>query len=191
MSLLLLVEDKDGPQPFKTLVRKMSRDAVTARFMPQGDMLNVDKVFEFIRLHCRSHRNVSKVFICRDSECTPIAETRQRCREAAASLARRLGPRFPPVAYVVVDHSLEGWLGSDAQALRTVLGHDAWIPRRNFEEYCRPADLMNETFTRNDRDGYEKSRDALLLAEACDPRRIAARSRTFSYFRQLVLSANP
>ncbi|MBI4596295.1 MAG: DUF4276 family protein [Candidatus Tectomicrobia bacterium] len=189
MSLLLLVEDKEGRKPFEILARKIRRVAVQARFMPQGDMLNISRVAEFLRLHYRSHRNLSYVLICRDSECTPIAETQNRCRQAEEQLNNRLGNRFPPIRYIVVDHSLEGWLASDKDALRHVLGSNARIPRNfNPEEDCRPAEKLDRIFVDNGKDGYEKSRHALQLALACNPKNIAARSDTFRHFQQSVFS---
>ena len=187
MSLLLVIEDKRGKEPFKILVQKILNIKTDILRMQQGDMFNIRKVAGLIESHCRSHRNISKILVCRDSECTPINKTQRSCRDAEASLNRQLGHRFPAVVYVVVDHSLEGWLASDKQALRQVLGQNANIPTNyNAEDDCRPADKLDDIFVRNGHDGYEKSRHAIRLAEACDPETILNRSDTFRYFQKAI-----
>lgn len=187
MSLLLIIEDKRGKEPFKILAQKILNIKTDILRMQQGDMFNIRKVASLVRSHCSSHRHVAKVIVCRDSECTPISETQSLCRDVENSLNRQLGPRFPSVVYIVVDHSLEGWLASDKQALRQVLGQNANIPTNyNAEDDCRPADKLDDIFTQNGRDGYEKSRHAIQLAQACDPEIISRHSATFRYFQKAI-----
>lgn len=86
--------------------------------------------------------------IFRDSECTDpdywIAKTKKLENEFVK------GGYKPPVRYVIVGHSLEGWLACDGSALQAVLG----APVRpnaalSIAQSCRPAQAMKQFFRHN------------------------------------------
>ena len=78
-------------------------------------------------------------------------ETLRRTEPVAAELNRISGRAS--VSYIVVDHSLEGWLACDEQALRAVLGRSARIRiRGNPEDDPRPARLLERIFRANKKD---------------------------------------
>lgn len=91
--------------------------------------------------------------------------------------------------YVVVDHSLEGWLLSDRNAVRKVLGPRASLPRYgNPENECRPAELLQGIFRKNNRD-YIKTRDAPRLAKEASPNSILKTSSTFRAFCESLVES--
>ncbi len=154
------------------------------RFLPQGDMTNADKVGALIRSYCASHRDASKVLVCRDSECTPIEETKSACSTVEDALARRMPV---PVSYIVVDHSIEGWLMSDPVAISRVLG--TRVPPEKLRVDCRPAEKLNRLFRANGR-SFAKSQHNRQLAEAADVETISHHSPTFREFQRALTGAD-
>lgn len=185
MSLLLVIEDKRGPESFRILARKIRNIAIEILVVPQGDMLKVTEVERHIRVRHSFNRNISKILICRDSECTPILQTQRLCQQAEIDLNNRLGRRLPIVKYVVVGHSPEGWLACDENALRKVLGPAVRIRRFNPDD-CHPARYMDNLFRKSGRGRYEKSRHIEVLAKASNPENIASRNATFRDFQQAI-----
>jgi len=106
-----------------------------------------------------------------------------------APVEAQLRTTFPnlALAYAIVDHSIEGWLLHDREAVRHELGHNPRLPQYgNPENNCRPAELMAQIFRRNNRE-YNKATHPLRLAEAADPTTIAKSSPTFRAFQEALL----
>ena len=183
--ILLLVEGPSDRKALTALVRKLCSHPVQCRSMKgKGDLFKPDKLEGHISYACRQHSEISKVLACVDSECTPVEQT----QSDIAPLESQLQRRFPDldVKYVVVDHSLEGWLLQDRHAVRRVVGRNSTLPRYgNPENQCRPADLLYQIFRRNNRD-LIKPRHCPQLAEEVDVQLISESSETFRYFANVL-----
>ena len=91
--------------------------------------------------------------------------------------------------YIVVDHSLEGWLACDADALRKVLGRQAVLSiKGNPEDHQRPAELMHRIF-RDNRKGFVKTVHNEKIAEFVKPQNILEKSPTFRRFASTLKGA--
>lgn len=153
-----------------------------ARAIGQGDLLNGARATTHVLLAAR--RDTSKVLLCVDSECTPVEETHVLIDAAAAHVARSLRM---PVAGLVVDHALEGWLLADRRALAQYLAVSPTRLRyRNPEDDCRPAETMTRLFERVGRD-FRKPDALPELARQADLAAIAAASGTFRQFQDALL----
>ena len=96
------------------------------------------------------HPEISHVLVLRDSEGVAPEGTYELMRPAE----RELRSRFPGLGinYIVVDHSIEGWLLCDAEALKAVLGTRARINvPGNPDQHPRPAELIKGIFRENRR----------------------------------------
>ena len=126
----------------------------------KGNLLNLTKVASIIKYNLRESHDISKVLLCIDSECTDVEATKLQLATPEQALQRS----FPdlPVRYVVVDHSLEGWLLQDREAIQETLGRNSKLPQYgNPEENCRPAELLQELFEKNGR-YYKKTVHATI-----------------------------
>ncbi|MBI4235755.1 MAG: DUF4276 family protein [Chloroflexi bacterium] len=152
MRVLLLVEGLSDKYVLPILARKMlpGNAGIDVRVVSQGDMVtNARKVHAHIRAARR--RDTVKVILCRDSEGIPAAETKPKLEVVAQEVARSF--RSLPIEAVVVDHSLEGWLLHDREAIARYLGiPPAGLRYRNPEDDLRPARRMENIFRRARRD---------------------------------------
>lgn len=182
MSLLLLVEGQSDRDVLPILVRKMLPSTrVRAIWEKRGNLMNPEKVKACIRAEKSKGTRFTKIFICVDSECTPVTVTQGTVTEREAQLA---GLR-PPPRYIVVDHSLEGWLLKDLGALQKVLGRKVVLPKGRASYHCRPHTCLAELFGRCHKD-FLKTTHNPLIAQVADPERIAESSPTFAAFKRLV-----
>lgn len=150
----------------------------------KGNLLNVTKVASIIKYNLREGHDISKVLLCIDSECTDVGETRKEVAQKEESLRQS----FPKVTlnYIIVDHSLEGWLLQDREAIIETLGRNSKLPQYGTpEENCRPAELLQELFEKNGRD-YKKTVHASRLAERLNIETVARASQTFRTFQQAI-----
>ncbi|MBM4465080.1 MAG: DUF4276 family protein [Chloroflexi bacterium] len=132
----------------------------------------------------KQHQDIEKVIVCVDSECTDPAEIQREVSKVERELSRVGLPVVP--RYVVVVHALEGWLATDSEAVRQVLGRGAEVRiERNLEEICKPSELLEDIFAQHGKN-FLKARDDPLLAEYVDPEEIAEHSPSFRRFCQLV-----
>jgi len=187
LTVLLLVEGPSDRSTLPILARKLrSGVRFIARVVGKGDLLSASKVEAHLYAAVVLQRDIDKAVLCIDSECTDISETRARI----VTVARQVAGYFSGLSIraVVVDHSLEGWLLTDRQALARHLG----LPERPLLRYgdpeneCRPAELMARVFRRARRDFLKT--DALpALAERVDTQLIAQGSPTFETFRQALV----
>ena len=179
MTLLVISEDRYY-DALRILALKIRRTGVAMTRIKKGNMLNHDHVERHIRAYLSLHGKVSRVLVCRDSECTPIAHSKGLCSEAERAISQRLPI---PVAYIVVDHSVEGWLMCDANAVSQVVGSP--VDGSKLRVDCRPADKLRRLF-RTYGKTYDKSQHNKLLAEFADPEKIRKRSPRFQEFCEAI-----
>ncbi len=180
MSLGIFVEDQDDRESLKIILNKLGQSLVHRVWVRQGDMLKVGEVSRHIKTLKGLHPEVKSVLIFLDSEGADPAATK-RGTEPSEKALNKAFPRIK-INYIVVDHSLEGWLCSDADALRKVLGLQSKIKfKGNPENHLHPADLLKDIFKTNNK-SFIKGRDNPKIAEAMkDARIIAQKSPTFKY----------
>ena len=148
-------------------------------------MLNTGTMQRHIQALLLSHPEIGHVLVLRDSEGVAPEETYDLMRPTE----RQLRGQFPDVGlnYVVVDHSIEGWLLCDPGALREVLGAQARINiPGNPDQHPRPAELMKGIFRENGKD-FRKTRDNPKIAEAARVDEIRTCSQTFAKLAGLEL----
>jgi hypothetical protein len=86
--------------------------------------------------------------------------------------------------FVLKVHALEGWLASDQEALRAVLGtHPAPFPKP--ETACKPKELLATVFKKANRE-FDYMRDDPRIAQAVDIDRLCQSSPSFSQFRNAI-----
>lgn len=150
-------------------------------------MLDINEIAHHIQV--LSPYKIQMAIIFRDSECTDPEYWIAKAKVVEKEF-EQLGLK-PPVRYVIVDHSLEGWLACDKSALRSVIGPYAKIPNRLNPAYaCRPAEAMKKLFQHNKvRAPFNKVIHNPLMAESADPKVIAKESPTFAYLVDLLQGA--
>jgi len=184
MSIGLFVEGKSDRDTIPKLIRKLfdTPPKIVPRAIHRGEMFKSEKVRPYVEALLKQHQDVEKVIVCVDSECTDPAEI----REEVSKVERELSEIGLPVRYAVVVRALEGWLATDPEAVRRVLGRGAEVHiERSLEEICRPAELLEGIFAQHGKN-FLKFRDDPLLAEHVNPEEIAKRSSSFRQFCQLV-----
>ena len=185
IALGIFVEGPSDQKPHKHFLRELGHTSIQARLVPQGDMLNADTMRRYIRALLVQHQEISHVLVLRDSEGVAPEKTHEWMRP----VERGLRQQFPDLGidYVVVDHSIEGWLLCDAEALRAVLGPRARINvPGNPDQNPRPANLLKRIFKDNGKK-FDKIRDNAAIAEAADVETIKKCSQTFARLAALEL----
>ena len=185
IALGIFVEGPSDREPHKHLLRKLGHPSIQTRVVPQGNMLDTDTMQRHVQAVLHLHPEISHVLVLRDSEGVAQKETRASMRPAE----RILRVRFPDLGinYVVVDHSIEGWLLCDQEALKAVLGPRARINvPGNPDQHPRPAELMKRIFRENDKE-FRKTTHNRLIAEAARVEEIRKCSRTFAKLAGLEL----
>lgn len=189
MKIGFLVEGSTERKVIPILVRKIFANQkrkpqfIPPRVVPQGDLMNARKIQAYIEkdLHC-DHPDLSKVIICRDSECTN-PKLVERDFQSVQQKLKRLGVKIP-VFYCVVVHALEGWLLADTKALSRFVGRpNLRIPKP--ESICKPKGELRKIFGRINR-SYNPSRDNPRIAELADVNRMADNNKSFAQFCRLV-----
>lgn len=186
MTLAIFVEGLSDKASIPILLRKLGQRRIYTRRVSSGDMLDVEGMSR--QIHALGPRRIQMVIIFRDSECTDPEKWIARAKVAEREFAQRA--KKPPVRYVIVDHSLEGWLACDEAALRAVLGpHAKFTIKLNPADACRPAETMKKLFRYNHRRvPFNKVIHNPLMAESADPRVIEEKSPTFAYLVNLLRS---
>lgn len=187
MSLLLLTEGKGEALALRVLARKLipASQAIHTIYLPKGNLLSSPKkVAARIRAERSKGAHTTKVLICVDSECTPVEETQHLVKQNEKEIAKLLPWAIPVLRYVIVDHSLEGWLLGDLGALERVLG-SAVDPQAVAPRDCRPEKTMRQLFARQGKE-FIKMRDNPRIAEAARPAELAKGSPTFRLFRRVI-----
>ena len=183
MSLAIFVEGRSDKLSIPILLRKLTRIRIlTPHIVCAGDMLDVEEMSRHIRF--LGARNVQMAIIFRDSECTDPGDWIAKTKILETEFAR-LGHKMP-VRYVIVGHSLEGWLACDEAALRVVLGPQARLTALpKVACACRPAEAMKQLFKRHGK-SFNKVIHNPRIAENVDPRILERNSPTFTYLARLV-----
>lgn len=184
MTLAIFVEGLSDKASIPILLRKLGQTRIITRTVSAGDMLDVDVMARHI--HAIGTRKIDMVIIFRDSECTDPEEFIAKAKIAERKFSAR--KRKASVRYVIVDHSLEGWLGCDETALRAVLGSNAKLSNRfDPSKACRPAEAMRKLFRHNRLNNpFNKILHNQIMAASADPRVIAQKSPTFAYLVSLL-----
>ncbi len=185
MSLGVFVEGDSDEKAICTLLRKLGRRSVHPGVVRRGNMFDVDKMAAHIAALRGRHPSIERVLIFLDSECTDPDATLQETEQPQASL-RKMSP--VPVDYLVVDHSIEGWLLQD-KALRGILGKGATVRvKGSTEEECRPALKMRRIFRDNGKE-FHKVLHNPELAKAVSAKTLEATDPTFRRLVELVKRA--
>ena len=185
IALGIFVEGPSDREPHKHLLRKLGHPSIQTRVVPQGNMLDTDTMQRHIQAVLHLHPEISHVLVLRDSEGVAPEGTYELMRPAE----RELRSRFPGLGinYIVVDHSIEGWLLCDAEALKAVLGTRARINvPGNPDQHPRPAELIKGIFRENRRN-YQKTIHNPIIAEAARVEEIRQCSQTFAKLAELEL----
>jgi hypothetical protein len=156
--ILLLVEGPSDKTALPILAGKIVSKSthVIAQPVGKGDLFNPDKLRVHIKFACKNNPTIRKVLACVDSENVPIEETQNR----VAILGKQLEQLYSSVSikYIVVDHSIEGWLLCDRKAVSRVLGKNAILPKyRNPENEMNPFGILENIFRKNGR-SFKKPR---------------------------------
>ena len=183
MSLAIFVEGRSDKLSIPTLLRKLTPAKIlTPHIVSAGDMLDIEEMSRHVQfLH--QHR-IKMVIIFRDSECTSpdywIAKTTILEQEFA-----KRGHKLP-VRYVIVGHSLEGWLACDGEALQAVLGmHVRPTDAVRIARACRPAEAMKQFFRRNGK-SFNKIIHNPKIADNVKLDVLVEKSPTFAYLARLI-----
>lgn len=147
-------------------------------------MLDASAMVPHIEALTRAHSRLTRIFIFRDSEGIDPAETFKRTRRPE----RKLNSTFtrPPIKYVIVDHSLEGWLACDQSAVLQVVGGSRQLYLINDPEaHPRPARLLDRLFRANGKE-FRKTTHNQAIAALVDPKVIMRKSPTFKRLVSLL-----
>ena len=185
MTLGIFVEGPSDKTTIPILIRKLGyRAGIHSRVVRQGDMLNVREMSNQIAALRASQGRLRRILVFKDSEGVDALETLRTSQSIEAQL-NRLTVGIP-VEYIVVDHSLEGWLACDLEALRAVLGRGALIRLRgNPENDLRPAKVLERLFSRNGK-SFVKTVHNPKIAQHVMPGNIAKKSPTFRRLAEVL-----
>lgn len=184
MSLGIFVEGPSDRTTIPILLGKMTQETVHVRIVAQGDMLNVDEMSRQIVALKQTQPDVNKVFVFRDSEGTDPDVTYKQTLAPRAELS----DKYPSlkIEYIIVDHSLEGWLLCDLVAVKQVLGSNAKVRiHGNPDNNPRPAKLLERVFKANGKE-YRKTTHNQRIATLVTPKTVRASSPTFDRLINLV-----
>lgn len=174
-------------QVIPCLIRKLGyTGAIHVRIIQQGELYNANVMIRQLDALLNTQPRISKIIVFSDSECTDIEVSRMSAERTERALTNTISR--PIVKYVIVDHSLEGWLLHDLDAVRSVLGTSSTISLHiNPEDDCRPAITIRNLFHKH-RKSFRKTIDNLKIAERVDVRILQARSNTFAYLAEVIRS---
>jgi hypothetical protein len=181
MKVGLFVEGHTDKEVISILVKKIDpKIKIIARVVPPGDLLSPQKIRPYIEQDLLpKHHDLTKVIICKDSECT---DPKEFCRVEEEFKKEFQGFKIP-VQICIVVHALEGWLMADAESLSKFLGDARIKIPKNSESLCKPKEALMELFRKANRD-YIPKREK--IAEMADIERIAKNNKSFARFRKLL-----
>jgi len=185
MKVGLFVEGPTDKEVIQILVKKIDpKIKIIARVLPPGDLLNPQKIRTYIEQDLLlKHHDLTKVIICKDSECTDPKEIEREFSDVEKKL-QEFKIKIP-VQLCIVVHALEGWLMADAESLSKFLGDARIKIPKNSESLCKPKEALRELFRKANRD-YIAKRDCPKIAEMADIERIAKNNKSFARFRKLL-----
>ncbi len=187
MRVALFVDGPSDRDTIKILARKLTAQGKPApgfefRVLARGDFFSSSKVSAYLTYLRRTHPDVSKAILCLDCECTPAEEIQPRLLNVQEEI-RREHPSLNP-KFVLKVHALEGWLASDRQALREILGTEPAAYSKP-ESVCKPKELLAAVFKKANKE-FDYMRDNLRIAQLIDIERLCQSSPSFSEFRNAV-----
>jgi hypothetical protein len=185
VSLGVLVVGQSERKAIPILLKKLGRtEKIHVRIVSQGEMLDSENIYNHINSLHYQDRRLMRVLIFLDAESSDPSSLQAQC-----SLKERELLQYDlrvQINYVVVDHSLEGWLACDYQAVQRVIGPGSRIKYRgNPEDHAKPAELLRQWFRAYGKD-FRKTTHDPLLAEHADLGVIARKSPTFVYLRNTL-----
>lgn len=187
MTIALFVDGSSDRDTLKILARKLLAQrqpspGLEFRVLPRGDFFSSSKISAYLTYFRRTHPDVDKAILCLDCECTPKKDIQPDLLRVQQDL-RRGHPSLNPT-FVLKVHALEGWLASDQQALREVLGTEPGnYP--NPETVCKPKELLTAVFKKAEKE-FDYMRDDPQIARAADVERLCHTSPSFSEFRKAI-----
>lgn len=163
--------------------------AIHSRWV-RGDLFDFGEMSHQIDALLTIQPETNRILVFVDSEGADPKATLKSTRSVSRRLNKVSGG--VPVSYIVVDHSLEGWLACDTDALKSVLGRDATIRiQGNPEDHLRPAQLLAQIFAANRKNEFKKTVDNRKIAELVSPDNIGKRSPTFRRLVRILQSDKP
>lgn len=166
----------------KLLTNRVPKPGLEFRVLPRGDFFSAPKVCAYLKFLHQTHPDIGKVILCLDCECTPVEGIQPQLAKVQEEV-RREHPALNPT-FVLKVHALEGWLASDRQAMRRVLGGEpAKYP--NPEDECKPKKLLGMVFKKANRE-FDYMRDDPRLARETDIGTLCRLSPSFCEFREAI-----
>ena len=150
--------------------------------LPRGDFFSAAKVSAQLKFLSQTHPDVGKAILCLDCECTPRENIQPQLTKVQEEV-RREHPALNPTIVLKV-HALEGWLASDRQAVRKVLGAEP-VDYPKPENECKPKKLLESVFKKANRE-FDYMRDDPRLARETDIETLCRLSTSFCEFREAI-----
>ena len=187
MTIAFFVDGPSDRDTLKILARKVLAQrkpspGLEFRVQPRGDFFSSSKISAHLAYLCGTHADLDKVILCLDCECTPSEAIQPKLLKVEQEIHRE-HPSLN-LTFVLKVHALEGWLASDREALRQVLGS---VPAdyAKPETVCKPKELLSTVFRKANKE-FDYIRDDPRIAEAADIDRLCHASPSFSEFRNAI-----
>ncbi len=191
MFYLFLVEDEIF-QVFKILLDRIFSEKLTnnqpsrrIKRLPQGVMANPTKIQRIIDSY---PRQIKKVYILRDSECTPHDDTRLYLEGKLSPLLRA----YPEMIRIcIITHAIESWLLYDEEPLKRIFRTHNYNCPSTIEvedatnDCCHPKKFIRKEFSRHNKD-FSISYHGERIAQDLDLQKLE-RSRSFREFKERLL----
>jgi hypothetical protein len=166
----------------KLLGNRSPRPGRKFLLLPRGDFFSAPKVSAQLKFLHQTHPDVGKVILCLDCECTPAEDIQPQLAIVQKGI-RQDHPSLNPTIVLKV-HALEGWLASDREAVRRVLGAEP-TSYPEPESVCKPKELLATVFKKANKE-FDYMRDDPRLAKEIDIERVCRSSPSFCEFRKAV-----
>ncbi len=185
LNIALLVEGVTDTYILPVLIKRIlgERTGVEKTVLNgAGNMLNEDKIIPRLNSFSKD-KSISKIIICKDSECTPDTETRKELENLRKTVDGRK-TYSKPIHYVVVNHAPEGWLLGDSEAIARYLNERTKI-KTSATADCRPKELLEDLFRKAGKYLIAR-RDYPKLSASVDIQKICSNNQSFKYFYEII-----
>lgn len=189
MSYLILTEDSIM-DVLKILIKRIfstipqdSRPSFKYRLVKKGDMTNPKKIKAIFN---NEKREISKIFVLRDSECTPFEITNELLNNRLNSILNELSNRL---FVCIVNHAIETWLLCDEQPLKDIFRTSSYnVPTdiENSVEGCHPKKLIRDEFRKHNIK-FDFTFHSTKIASSLNLDLLGSRSRSFRFLREKLL----
>ena len=184
LTIALLVEGATDKYIFKELARRILGEKIGVEIRDlhgAGNILNENKIIARLDTFSKN-KKISKIIICKDSECTPDTKTRRELEELRKKInAQRYST---PIHYVVVNHAPEAWLLGDPETIAKYLNKKVIVKASDTND-CRPKELL-ESFFQKAKKGLIAIRDYPKLSESVDINKICGNNQSFNSFVKIL-----